>query len=386
MCPAPPEGTEILAGNALNIPVHLFVGDRDGLMATADNWNEMFKSKNVDVEYIIYPGIAHNSWEYAYKDRFIFEWFAQFERNPYPERVSFTTKAFKYDKAYWVKLDNLTPGVETSVVAQFTGQNTIDVTTSNLLAFTLNLKDHPRFNPESKVTVKVDGKSFSLKSPDAVSFSKNNGTWTNKKFTPGLYSKQHGAEGPLSEALSSNHVYVYGTLGEPSREETQARQTIANYAADWAFDRGWVGRVMIFPRVLADNGVRQSDFEISNLVLFGTAETNSIIKKYADRLPVQLKEDADDYGLVYIYPMNNHYLLINSGLPWWTPPASAEGQQGMGISMLAAKGSSLNKFGDFILFKGTPDNVIWQGNFDNNWSLPAEAVKALKASGVVEVK
>ncbi|MBN1387043.1 MAG: hypothetical protein JW965_01265, partial [Bacteroidales bacterium] len=297
VCPAPPEGTDALAGNALNIPVHLFVGDRDGLMATADTWNDLLKSKDVNVEYIIYPGIAHNSWEYAYKDGFIFDWFAQFERNPYPEQVRFTTTAFKYDKAYWVKLDNLTPGIETSVDAKFTGQNNIEVTTSNLLAFTLNLNGHPQFNPKSKVTVKVDGKSFSVKSPDAISFSMEKGTWINKKFTPGLFSKQPGAEGPLSEVLSSNHVYIYGSLGEPSREESQARMALANYAADWCYDRGWVGRVMIFPRVLADNGVRQSDIETSNLVLFGTAATNSMIHKYADRLPVQLKEDVDDYGL-----------------------------------------------------------------------------------------
>ena len=50
-------------------------------MATSDEWNENFESNGVNVEYIIYPGIAHNSWEYAYQDGFIFEWFSQFERN-----------------------------------------------------------------------------------------------------------------------------------------------------------------------------------------------------------------------------------------------------------------------------------------------------------------
>ena len=59
-----------LLRNAFNIPVHLFVGDRDGLMSTADAWNKNFKENNVNVEYIIYPGIAHNSWEYAYADGF----------------------------------------------------------------------------------------------------------------------------------------------------------------------------------------------------------------------------------------------------------------------------------------------------------------------------
>jgi hypothetical protein len=61
-------------------------------------------------------------------------------------------------------------------------------------------------------------------------------------------------------------------------------------------------------------------YAVSNLVLSGTRETNAIIEKFADKLPLHLKADAKDYGLLYIFPVNNHYVLINSGLPWWTPP------------------------------------------------------------------
>ncbi len=385
VCPAPPENANHLAGNALNVPVHLFVGDRDGLMATANEWKEKFDANDVNSEYIIYPGIAHNSWEYAYKEGFIFEWFSQFERNMFPTEVKFTTSAFKYDRAYWVKFDNLTPGVEASIDAKFTGTNNLEISTKDLLAFTLNLEGHPQFDSDSKVSVKVDGTSFTAKSPGAVSFSMEDGAWKNRKFTPGLYSKQRGAEGPMADALRSNHIYVYGTQGDPSREELQARQAEAAYAADWAFDRGFAGRVMIFPRSLADNGVRQSDLETSNMVLFGTAGTNSWVSKYRDRLPMQLSEDAEGYGLVYIYPVNGRYVLINSGLPWWTPPASEEGQTG-GISRLAGRGSMLNAFPDFILFKDTPDNVISQGYFDNNWKIPETEVTKLKASGVVTLR
>jgi len=384
VCPAAPGGLDNLAANALNIPVHLFVGDRDGLMAAADDWNERFESNGVDVEYMIYPGIAHNSWEYAYEDGFIFEWFSQFERNPFPSQVNFTSSAFKYDEAYWVKFDNLTPGVEASIDARFTGENELEIATSELLAFTLNLEGHPQFDAGSRIRVNIDGESFNVRSPDAVSFSKVNGTWRHRKFTPGRFSKQPGAEGPLSEAISSNHVYVYGTQGEPSQEEQQTRQAQANYAADWAFQRGFGGRIMIFPRTIADNRIRQSDIETSNLVLFGTAATNSMIEKYAVRLPILLNEDAEGYGLVYIYPMNGHYVLINSGLPWWTPPATE--QQTGGIGRLSGRGSSLNPYPDFILFKDTPDNVISQGYFNNNWEIPEAELEELEDSGVVEIQ
>lgn len=387
VCPAPPQGTDQLAMNALNIPVHLFVGDRDGLMATSDAWEKNFKEHGVDVEYIIYPGIAHNSWEYAYEDGFIFDWFAQFKRDLFPPEVTFASSAFKYHKAYWVNFDNLTPGVNATIHAKFTGKNQIEVTTKDLLAFTLNLEGHTQFDANQSVKVTVDKKSFTVRSPNAVSFSLENGAWKNRKFTPGRFAKQPGAEGPLSSALGSNHVYVYGTLGEPDQAALQARRAEAVHAADWAFQRPFGGRIMIFPRAMADVQVRQSDLETSNLVLFGTAETNSWIKKYADRLPIQLnEEEADDYGLVYIYPMNGHYVVINSGLPWWTPPASEEQTQGFSISSLIGRGSSLNAFPDFILFKGAPDNVISKGYFDNNWEIPAAEQSKLKVSGVVTLK
>ena len=43
VCPAPPRGTDQLAMNAYNFPVHLFVGDRDRLMATSDAWAQNFQ-------------------------------------------------------------------------------------------------------------------------------------------------------------------------------------------------------------------------------------------------------------------------------------------------------------------------------------------------------
>lgn len=387
LCPAKPENMTNLAGNALNIPVHMFVGDRDPIYPTAKEAYEILKANNINLEYKVYPGIAHNCWEYAYKDNFIFDWFSQFTRNLYPNQVKYESKQFKYTKAYWVKLDNFTSGTWASIKAEFKGTNNIEATTTGLDAFTFNLKGHPMFKPNEKLNVKLDGTLLTVKSPDAVSFIKENGVWKNKKFTPGLYSKKAGAEGPMLEALNTNHVYVYGTADNPSKEELNKRMEIATYAADWAAYRPVVGRMWIFPRVLADTEVRQSDIEHSNLVLFGTAETNSIIKQYADKLPMHLSNDAaNTHGLVYIFPLNGHYVLVNSGLPWWTPKAKRTPQGGFGgATMSLSKAASVLPDKDFILFKDTPDNIITHNSFDNNWDYPAEDLNKLKSSGVVKI-
>ncbi|MFZ2286262.1 MAG: alpha/beta hydrolase-fold protein [Bacteroidales bacterium] len=381
VCPAPPEGTINLAGNAANLPVHLFIGDKDFLFQTAKVWRAKLETTAQRLDYVEYPGVGHNSWEWAYKDGFIFEWFSQFRRDPFPGKVSFSTDKFKYNKAYWVKIDDLVPGEMATVDASFTADNTVEVTTAGVPAFTLNINGHPRFNPGRKVTVKVDGQSFAVKSADAVSFTRSAGKWENRKFTPGLTSKQHGAEGPLYEAVAGSHLYVYGTGGNPSQEELASRRTQAFSAADWS---GPGGRIMVFPRVVSDKEVRQSDYVTSNLILFGTKETNAIIEKFSDKLPMHLSADAKDYGLVYIFPMNRHYILVNSGLPWWTPPKKAPGQGGM--TFMGSRIEVLKNFGDFILFRESPDNAVSKGTFDANWKLRESDAAVLSASGVISLR
>ncbi len=220
-----------------------------------------------------------------------------------------------------------------------------------------------------------------MKSADAISFMMEGERWVNGKFTPGLTSKQKGAEGPLGVAVTGSHIYVYGTSDNPPADVLVARRAQAMAAADW---NGMGGRIMVFPRVVADRDVRPSDYVRSNLVLFGTRETNTVIEKFADKLPMHLDPKAENYGLVYIFPINRHYILINSGLPWWTPPKSQSAQRGYAFS--GSKVEALRNLGDFILFRETPEDPVARGIFDNNWQLPADAAQKIKASGVVAVR
>jgi hypothetical protein len=81
--------------------------------------------------------------------------------------------------------------------------------------------------------------------------------------------------------------------------------------------------------------------------------------------------------------MNRRYILVSSGLSWWTPAKNTSGQTGYAFQ--GSKVEILKKFQDFILFRESPDNIVSQGLFDNNWKLPAEAIETLKSSGAVTV-
>ncbi len=200
----------------------------------------------------------------------------------------------------------------------------------------------------------------------------------------------------MSEVIGGRHVYVYGTGGNPSREEIEDRRARAVQAANWSVYRGpFLGRIMVFPRVVPDREVRPSDLESSNLVLFGTEETNSLIAQYGDRLPIRLEPgSADAYGLIYVFPIGGRYVLINSGLPWWQPAQPVPGAAPAAGATPRRRPSpfagdvvalGLRGLPDFLLFQGSPENVVVEGRFDHNWRVPEEDARRLRATGAVVI-
>lgn len=378
VCPAPPKGTDELYGNALNLPSHFFHGDKDPTVpvSVSRDWVKKLKELGAQVEYQEYSGVLHDSWVNAYKDEFVFEWFGKFKRNLFPERVHFSTRQYKYNKAYWVALDKLTPRTLATIDARFTGANQLDIKTTSLEAFTLQLKGHPQFDTEKNIQVTIDGKKIKTPNGASLSFALRDGKWISGKYDHTPVTKQAGKEGPLSEAFSRRHIYVYGTADNPSEAERKARHDIALQAANWSFYRGaFLGRIMFFPRVLSDKEVRPSDLESCDLILFGTRETNTLIDRYKNELPLHLTNTTDQ-GLFYIYPVNGHYVAVSSGLPWWT--GSNEQNYRFPPSFV-----NVPDFKDYILFKETTRNVIADGYFNENWKLTGNEAQKLKESGVV---
>lgn len=394
VCPAPPEGTDELAPNALNLPLHFFHGGADPVVAPAGvrDWVQRLKDSGTQVEYTEYRDVGHNSWENAYQDGAVFMWFSQFRRNRFPERVRFVTSRYEYSTAYWVRMDELTPGTVASLDAKFTAPNRIEITTSALEAFTLNLNGHPQCNASRAVEVMIDGKKINSKASDgALAFSKREGKWITAKHVAGANTKRSGAEGPISTVISERHIYVYGTADNPSPQEWQARREQADLAANWSVDRGpFLRRVMVFPRVVADRDVRASDYESSNLILFGTKETNSVIAKFAEQLPMHFKPSTG-MGLVYVFPLGAHYVLINSGLPWWSKEdgnsgaaASTNPPRRRGFRTLFGPPGLLSDLEDYALFKGSLENIVAGGRFDRNWRVPESEAAKLQASGAID--
>jgi hypothetical protein len=182
----------------------------------------------------------------------------------------------------------------------------------------------------------------------------------------------------MVQALWGRHIYVYGTLGAQSDEELAERRKVAETAAEWSTVRT---HVLISLPVKADREVTAEDIDTSGLVLFGTAESNSLVARFASRFPIELRPDAADYGLLFIASLGKHYALVNSGLPWWTGADESIG----GYSWAPAQVRQLSGFGDYVLFRGKITQVAAEGRFDANWKVPAAAVARLTAAGTVRI-
>jgi dienelactone hydrolase len=362
VCPAPPSGTEQLAGNALNIPVKLFHGQIDPLVPVAQSraWYKRFMDAGVNAEYVEYPGVRHNSWDNAYKDGAIFDWFLQYRRVKSPERVAFRADSYRHGSAYWLRFTRLTPGVMTTFDGSLRSGRLI-AKTANLNGFTI---------AGAVQTASIDGTEIKLRPKTAASFIKTAKGWQIGLAAKSAGEKRLGAEGPVSDAISTRHIYVYGS----------GLRDVAARAAEWSTPRSRL--TLSFP-VIADKQAREADLAGANLVLFGTKETNTVLAGLAPKLPIHLNPGAADFGLVYVYPVDGRYVVVSSGLPWWTRLDQANRP---GLPFIAAPYRTLQSFGDYIVFKGGIDNVIAEGRFENDWTLPPEVAEKLRATGAVEVR
>lgn len=379
VCPAAPAGTEDFAPNAVNLPVHLFHGALDPLVpvAVSREWQKRLIEQAASVEYKEFPAAKHNSWDAAYKDGAIFDWFAKHRRNRFPERVRFHTSRYRYSSAYWVELTGLDPGEPASIDARFTGKNRLEVHTAGLDGFRFTLAGHPSYTAAQLLSVTIDGKTSRTK---VLEFSKTARGWQPGPSTR-KDAKRRGQEGPISEVVAARHIYVYGTLDAAPPAEIERRRQQAQAAAEWSTPRA---RLQLNLRVAADREVSDTDRLTSNLVLFGTKETNALLLQMdsAGALPLQLDPGAADYGLFYVWPLNGRYVAVNSGLPFY---AGAEMARRGGLRFLTAPNQLIDSFGDFIFFKGSLENVVTEGNFDRDWKLPAEARSRMAESGVIRM-
>lgn len=246
-------------------------------------------------------------------------WLGQFKAERSPRRVDLKCYSLEYSRAYWLTIDALqqwgTPGQVTAELSD--DRQTLTVTSTNIAALTFDLSqlglkagDKARVlwngQEQGTLTGNQPSQSLSLAPPSP----------------PGQLTKRHGLCGPCEEVMDTRFLVVQGTQGTDDQKAELARQ-VAQWSKDWDdFGDGC-------PPVKLDSEITPQDIESANLVLFGTPQTNSVLAKLADNLPIKIGDhryevgekvyEGNDLGLVMCYPnpLNpQHYVLVYAGEPW----------------------------------------------------------------------
>ena len=359
--------------NARNVPVYFkLAGAGQGARSETDRSQKIVEQGGFSTTEL-FPGMPH-SFAYLHSfSTFIREAILKsIQRNP--PQVKFYTNTLRYNRAYWVTVDQLEQhNADATVVATYDdgkprkkrpfGRRNREVTparppslkveTTNIEALTLRLAG--AVVPEgAEVPVTIDGQEVLTGPLPAVAhLVKSSGKWRlANESGEAAQGKRHGVQGPIGDAFNSKFLVVYG----------QGDRKLAIVELDAVRDPG--GRMTLhgdFPMKAASK-TTDEDIANCNLILFGSVESNPIIQRLTPFLPEPLmRHTGEDRGVVFICPNPENpdrYVVV------WTTRFLSVRDNG-----LQAGRSSLpiNMLPDYVLIES--GKVASAGHFDNNWNL-----------------
>ena len=281
-----------------------------------------------------------------------------------PDHIRFLTYTTRYNKDYWVTLDELEKHYERAEVdaRRSDAGKQYRIATKNLTRLALRETGHAAM-------IKIDGQDLKVKSGPEIALEKSASGWRVAKVArPAGLHKIHALQGPIDDAFLDPFLLVRPT-GTPWNDAVnrQALRTLAR------FDRLYAKFFRAHPRVVDDKDVTTADFAKYNVVLFGDPGSNRWIAKVIGKLPVTWTKETVSLGgrkfpaaesfpaLVYPNPLSPaHYVVLNTGLTM--EDREYRGDYGM------------PRLGDFAVLKvkegADVGEVAYAGLFDEAWQLP----------------
>jgi pimeloyl-ACP methyl ester carboxylesterase len=316
--------------NLFNCPTVAYSGEKDRQKQAADVMAAALQAQGMELTHIIGPNTAHSYHPEAKEEinRRIDSIVAH-GRNPVPKRVRFTTFTLRYPECLWIRLQGLEQHWQRAQVdAEIIDANSVRVATENVSALRIAMPSGgcPLDNTQPP-TVRIDG--YELKAPAietdrswVAEFHKVPDGWrvgpleadTGLRKTPGL-------QGPIDDAFLDSFVMVRPT------GSAGGKQTGAWVAAEMKHaTEHWRKQFRGDARVKEDTAITDADVADSNLVLWGDPQSNSLLARIVDRLPIRWQGDELIVGkksyaansvmpvLIYPNPLNpRRYVVLNSG-------------------------------------------------------------------------
>ncbi len=323
--------------NALNLencPTVAYSGEIDKQKQAADMMEQALRGENVDLLHIIGPQTGHK----LHPDSLIeiekrLASIAAIGRNRAPKEIHLSTWFLRYNHMFWVTVDALEEHwVRGRIHARITGPSELTIKLQNISAFTLDMPSgHCPMPLLYKPVVSIDGQLLEVTRPKLdrswlVHFQMKNGKWTQTLDNEGdgKLIKKHGLEGPIDDAFMDKFLFVKPTkAGASEKVDAWAKAELERAQFEWR--RQFRGDAPIKD----DTAISDADIAANNLVLWGDPQSNAVLAKIADKLPIQWSKDklvanGKTYDaatnapvLIYPNPLNpTKYVVINSGFTY----------------------------------------------------------------------
>ena len=323
--------------NALNLfhcPTIAYSGEIDKQKQAADMMELALRGENMELQHLIGPQTAHKLHpdSLAEIERRLAD-ITMAGRTYNPFEVHFTTWLLRYNRMYWITVDELEQHWERARVhARLTSQSGADIRTQNISAFTI---DYPAglcpLTTMQKPVLKIDGQEVAVGRPKSdrswlAHLRKADGKWTASltRHEPGALVKRHGLSGPVDDAFMDSFLFVRPTK-EALAPDTGARVKSEMDRAVFEWRRQFRGDAP----AKDDSAVTDADIAASNLVLWGDPQSNAVLARVIAKLPLtwtkdKLEMNGKSYDatkhlpvLIYPNPLNpDRYIVLNSSFTY----------------------------------------------------------------------
>lgn len=365
--------------NLFHVPTVAYSGGADKQIQAARMMELALEREGMQLAHIIGPDTGHRYHPAAKKEveRRV-DQLASIGRQRVPKKVKMTTYTLRYPRMHWVQLTGLEHHWEKAVVnAEIQSDTVVGVKTENVTGLTLSMQaGECPLDPGITPMVNIDGQSLTVDRVETdlswhVSLEKRNGQWT--RLEPGnsgvILRKKPGLQGPIDDVFMDRFVVVKPT-GRRSRSlsDRWIRRELVRLEQEWR--EQFRGEAL----VVSDMEFKADQWKDANWLLFGSPETNTLIKQMAPYLPIQWRSgnirvgehvfDDKRHVLVLIFPnpMNpDKYVVLNSGFTF----------RGYG-----SNATQVPRLPDYAVIDTrmratteSPGGIVLTGFFDEYWQL-----------------
>lgn len=315
--------------NTRMVPLVVYSGEDDSQIQAARAMEKAMAAEHLEMTHLVGPKTGHR-YEPTTKTELNrrIDALAMHGRVRVPREVHFVTHTLRYPRQAWVQVDALGEHWEPARVdATLVGQG-VRASLANITAVTFDIgPGEAPFDPTRPVEVRIGddtlpgGKAGSDRSWHASFHRGDGGHWEAGPLPGGSPRKRHGLQGPIDDAFMDRFLMVLPT-GTPLNEKVGAWTAAESAHAIEHWRRHFRGEAP----AKKDSEISDRDIAEANLVLWGDPQSNRLLARIADKLPVKwtaagvvVKDKtypADRHVPVLVFPnpLNpEHYVVVNSG-------------------------------------------------------------------------